>query len=207
MEFFFFFCFFLAVTGGIGCGKSSVLKLLQEASFETLETDRLAHQLMAKGEGLHTEMVAEFGEEILLNTGEINRSALADVIFADEQKRERLNGLMHPAVQEEMVHWMERCSEHARLVAVEVPLLYECGWQEMGWQCVMAVRADEDVVKSRLRARGWSDDQIGARIGAQWSLEEKCRLADVVIDNSGTAVDLKIKVAAWIKRMQEEIGI
>ena len=71
----------------------------------------------------------------------------------------------------------------------------------------MAVRADEDVVKSRLRARGWSDDQIGARIGAQWSLEEKCRLADVVIDNSGTAVDLKIKVAAWIKRMQEEIGI
>jgi dephospho-CoA kinase len=63
------------------------------------------------------------------------------------------------------------------------------------------------VVKRRLQARGWSEDQIEARMGAQWSLEEKCRLADVVIDNSGTEVDLKKNVSAWIKRMQEEIGI
>jgi dephospho-CoA kinase len=207
MEFFVSCCFFLAVTGGVGCGKSSVLKLLKRASFETLETDRLAHRLMTKDEGLHAEVVAAFGEEILLNTGEINRAALADVIFTDAQKRQQLNELMHPVVREEMVHWMKCRSEDAPFAAVEVPLLFECGWQEMGWQCVMAVRADEMVVKRRLQARGWSEDQIEARMGAQWSLEEKCRLADVVIDNSGTEVDLKKNVSAWIKRMQEEIGI
>ena len=62
-------------------------------------------------------------------------------------------------------------------------------------------------MKRRLQLRGWSEDQIQARVDAQWSLEEKCRLADVVIDNSGTEVNLKTNLAAWIKRMQEEIRI
>lgn len=200
-------CFLLAVTGGIGCGKSRVLELLQEASFETMDTDRLAHQLMAKSEELHGEIVAEFGEKILLDSGEINRSSLAEEVFADEQKRERLNGLIHPRVQAEMARWMKHCSDAGGLAAVEVPLLFECGWQRMDWQCVMAVHAHEDVVKRRLQLRGWSEDQIQARMGAQWSVEEKCRLADVVIDNSGTEVNLKTNLAAWIKRMQEEIRI
>ena len=199
-------CFLLAVTGGIGCGKSRVLELLQEASFETLETDRLAHQLMAKYEGLHREIVAEFGDKILLESGEINRSSLAEEVFKDEQKRERLNALIHPRVQEEMARWMKRFMNAGGLAAVEVPLLFECGWQNMDWQCVMVVHAHEDVVKRRLQLRGWSENQIKLRIGAQWSLEEKCRLADVVIDNSGTEVNLKKNLAVWVKRMQEEIS-
>ncbi len=200
-------CFLLAVTGGIGCGKSRVLELLQEASFETLETDRLVHQFMAKSEELHGEIVAEFGDKILLESGEINRSSLAEVVFADEQKRKRLNALMHPRVQTEMIRWMKYYSDAGVLAAIEVPLLFECGWQEMDWQCVMAVRAREDVVKRRLQLRGWSEGQIQARIGSQWSLEEKCRLADVVIDNSGTELNLKTNVVDWIKRMQEEMRI
>ena len=200
-------CFLLAVTGGIGCGKSRVLELLKEASFETLETDRLAHQLMAKREELHGEIVAAFGEKILLESGEINRFSLAEEVFEDEQKLERLNELIHPRVKAEMVRWMKRCSDAGGLAAVEVPLLFECGWQSMNWQCVMVVHAHEDVVKRRLQLRGWSEDQIQARMGAQWSQEEKCRLADVVIDNSGTEVNLKTNLVAWIKRMQEEIRI
>ena len=184
-----------------------MLELLQKASFETLETDRLAHQLMRKSEELHGEIVAEFGDKILLESGEINRSSLAEEVFADEQKRERLNALIHPRVQAEMARWMKRCSDTSGLAAVEVPLLFECGWQSMDWQCVMAVHAHKDVVKRRLQLRGWSEDQIQARMGAQWSVEEKCRLADVVIDNSGTEVNLKTNLAAWIKRMQEEIRI
>ena len=207
MEFFMSRSFLLAVTGGIGCGKSKVLELLEEASFETLETDRLAHKLMAKREELHGEIVAEFGEKILLKSGEINRSALAEEVFENERKRERLNALIHPRVQAEMVRWMKRCSDAGGLAAVEVPLLFECGWQNMDWQCVMAVYAHEDVVKRRLQLRGWSEDQIQARIGAQWSLEEKCYLADVIIDNSGTEMNLKTDLMAWIKRMQEEIRI
>ena len=184
-----------------------MLELLKEASFETLETDRLAHQLMAKREELHGEIVAAFGEKILLESGEINRFSLAEEVFEDEQKLERLNELIHPRVKVEMVRWMKRCSDAGGLAAVEVPLLFECGWQNMDWQCVMAVHAQEDVVKRRLQLRGWSEDQIQARMGAQWSVEEKCRLADVVIDNSGTEVNLKTNLAAWIKRMQEEIRI
>ena len=181
-----------------------MLELLQKASFETLETDRLAHQLMRKSEELHGEIVAEFGDKILLESGEINRSSLAEEVFADEQKRERLNALIHPRVQTKMVAWMKRCSDSGGLAAVEVPLLFECGWQSMNWQCVMVVHAHEDVVKRRLQLRGWSEDQIQARMGAQWSQEEKCRLADVVIDNSGTEVNLETNLEAWIKRMQEE---
>ena len=198
-------CFLLAVTGGIGCGKSRVLELLQEASFETLETDRLAHQLMAKCQELHGDIVAEFGDKILLESGEINRSSLAEKVFEDEQKRERLNALIHPRVQKEMALWMKRFLDVGGLAAVEVPLLFECGWQNMDWQCVMVVHAHEDIVKRRLQLRGWSQDQIQARMKAQWSPEEKCRLADVVIDNSGTELNLKTNLAAWIKRMQEEI--
>ena len=148
--------------------------------------------------------MAEFGKKILLDSGEINRSSLAEEVFADEQKRERLHGLIHPRVQAELARWMRRCSDAGSLAAVEVPLLFECGWQSMNWQCVMAVHAHEDVVKRRLQLRGWSEDQIQARMGAQWSQEEKCRLADVIIDNSGTEVNLKTNLEAWIKRMQEE---
>ena len=62
-----------------------------------------------------------------------------------------------------MARWMKRCSDAGGLAAVEVPLLFECGWQRMDWQCVMAVHAHEDVVKRRLQLRGWSEDQIQAR--------------------------------------------
>ena len=103
-----------------------------------------------------------------------------------------------------MARWMRRCSDAGGLAAVEVPL-FECGWQRMDWQCVMAVHAHEDVVKRRLQLRGWSEDQI-KHGWMRWSVEEKCRLADVVI-TTVERVNLKTNLAAWIKRMQEEIRI
>lgn len=172
----------LGVTGGIACGKSEVGRIFAEEGFEVLDTDGLAHEVMKAGTPVFERVLEQFGKSILGAEGEIDRTKLGSLVFADPAARETLNGLVHPAVMEAAAQWMmERNSD----IVMLVPLLFEAGWID-GWDAVLCVSADEENVFHRLEKRGLSEDEARKRIAAQMPLAEKEAKADFILKNNET---------------------
>ena len=201
-------CYYaVAVTGGIGCGKSSVLEILKNASFEILDTDKIVHQILCENLDLKNKIIDEFGEQCLSIKGDINREALGKKIFKSEEKRNVLNSLIHPIVRKKILDWMIYCENKDFITAVEIPLLFECGWEKLNWNCIMSIEADTNIVKSRLLQRGLSKDDIDLRLRAQWPVKLKSELADISIQNNGTKEDLKKTLQTWIKCLNKESAL
>ena len=157
-------CYYaVAVTGGIGCGKSSVLEILKNSSFEILDTDKIVHQILCENLDLKNKITDEFGEQCLSSKGDIDREALGKKIFKSEEKRNVLNSLIHPIVRKKILDWMTYCENKDFITAVEIPLLFECGWEKLNWNCIMSIDADINIVKARLLQRGLSKDDIDLR--------------------------------------------
>lgn len=185
----------LGITGGIGTGKSSVLKILQEFGIETISADCVARQLSQKGSKAYNQIVELFGVSILKD-GEIDRSALGKIVFNDEIARKKLESILHPGIisiiQEKIDSFREN-NPYNKIYAVEVPLLYESGMQNI-FDKILVVSAELDKQLSRLKRTGLSEKDAIARISTQMPLEEKCILADFVVENNSSLIVLKEKV-------------
>lgn len=195
--------FLLAVTGGIGCGKSWVMEQLRCHSFMTLSCDEVAHALLEEGE-LVDQLVEQFGDTILMEPEKINRNVLAQRVFNDESARLALNALVHPLVGEQVANWMEARRGLKERGVVEVPLLFECGWDAWEWDAILVVRADTVVVRERLRERGWSAAEMEQRLEAQWPVERKCEQADFILNTSEPEIEVEKKLRAQVMRWLQE---
>ena len=102
---------------------------------------------------------------------------------------------------------MTYCENKDFITAVEIPLLFECGWEKLNWNCIMSIEADTNIVKSRLLQRGLSKDDIDLRLRAQWPVKLKSELADISIQNNGTKEDLKKTLQTWIKCLNKESAL
>ncbi len=196
----------LAVTGGIACGKSTVGSLLRGHDFDVLEADDVAHRLMQPGRRTYRRIVAAFGPAILDQRGRISRRVLGRIVFTDEGQRSRLNGLVHPIVQRVCRCWTRQRKVAGRDLAVIVPLLYETGMEDEGWDEIWCVRAPPATVLERLGARGLDPQECASRVAAQWPLEIKARKAAVVIDNDGSPAVLSHRVAQRLQALDMEKG-
>lgn len=190
----------IAITGGIGCGKSTAGAALESLDVAVLDADNEAHRLMCRGMPVYEEVVKAFGPSIVGASGEIDRTRLAEVVFRDAAKLARLNTLVHPAVREGWRQWAAARREEGRDAAVIIPLLYETD-ETAGWDAVICVAANEANVGARLSARGMSSQQMKERIGAQMPLDEKCRRADYVITNNGSLEELKESISAVFREI------
>jgi len=175
----------VALTGGIGCGKSEVACFWTAAGIHVLDTDQTAHHLMEPGQPVYRQIVESFGEEILRPDGQIDRRALGDIVFSNPEMLEILNRIVHPVVQEEWQHWVKVRREHLESAVVSIPLLFEVGATK-GWGAIVCISAPEKIVIDRLQKRGLSKDTALRRIRAQLPLEEKRRRSDYVINNDQT---------------------
>jgi dephospho-CoA kinase len=176
----------LAITGGIACGKSLVGRVLQDRGFPVCEADELGHALLDRSSSVYPEIIAEFGSQILGADGAIDRGRLGREIFAHDDKRIRLNRLIHPQVNRMWLEWLvAREAEGARMGVVIIPLMYEIGLDEP-WTAVVCVAAPREAQAERMRLRGWTEDDAAGRLRAQWPLEVKMERADFVIYNGGT---------------------
>ncbi len=168
----------VALTGGIASGKSTVLKMFKELGAQVLDCDRIAKALTRKGNRGYKRIVNEFGMDILDEKGRIDRKKLASIVFFDEEKRKRLNSLIHPLVYERLEKRMRKMREG--IVIVDVPLLVESGGESL-FDKIIVVYAEPFVQLNRLIIRGFSEEEAKARMKAQASWEERLRIADFVV--------------------------
>lgn len=177
----------IGITGGIGTGKSTVLKILKDRYyFHVFEADKMGHEVIKPGTKAHDDIVNYFGYDILKPDEFIDRAILGEKAFNDSEKLEYLNGIIHPAVIKEIKQRIKRIDsneEDANFV-VEAALLFESGFDSICDQ-VWYVYADNDTRRKRIKEeRGLSDEKIDSIISHQLNEEEFKSRADVVLDNS-----------------------
>ncbi len=190
----------IGLTGGIGSGKTTVTDLLASWGAVIVDSDLLARDVVARGtEGL-AAVVAEFGPELLLPDGELDRQRLAAAVFADPEARSRLNAIVHPRVRERAAA-LVRSANAGSIVVQAIPLLVEVGLVDE-FDLVVVVDVDPEVAVRRLvSARGMTDADARARIAAQAGRDQRLAAADVVLDNSGTPAELVDQVAGLWRRL------
>jgi dephospho-CoA kinase len=185
----------LGLTGGIASGKSTVAGMLRELGFNVLDADGLGHALMEPGTPAHGEIVREFGAGVTGADGRIDRKKLGVIVFTDRDKLERLNAIVHPRVEDEIVRQFREweVSGVRDAVFVEAALLVEAGYQNNLDGLVVAWCRPEQQVE-RLLARGLSEVEARRRIGAQMPAEQKLKFAAEKIDCSGSIEETRRQV-------------
>jgi len=195
--------FTVALTGGIGSGKSTVADILEELGALVIDSDLLAREVIERGTNGYDQVVARFGDSILRD-GEIDRSALGNIVFSDVAARKDLEGIIHPLVRERAEKIASRAGD--RVVINQIPLLFETKGSER-FDFVISVEADEEIRKKRLRERGLKDYEINKRMAAQASDIQRASIANVVITNNGTIDDLTRKIEAlWESELFPKVG-
>ena len=178
----------IGLTGGIGAGKSTVSATLAECGGIIVDGDVIAREVVEPGtEGL-AQLVEAFGEDILLADGALNRPALAAKAFVDDEKRAKLNSIVHPLVGKRRLEIIESVSDDA-VVVEDIPLLVETGMAP-AFPLVVVVTADEETRVKRVVQRGMDEADARARIKAQAPEEKRRAIADVLLDNSGSQDEL-----------------
>lgn len=203
----------VGLTGGIGTGKSTVARLLAGLGACVIDADAIVHELQAPGTPLLARIAEAFGPGILRPDGALDRERLGKLVFSDPAARKRLNDLVHPAVGVEMMRRLEAAkAAGVPLVVLDIPLLLE-GRARAGEAArartasdlvseVIVVYAPESAQIERQVARdGATREHAAERVAAQLSIEEKRKLADHVIDNSGALADTERQVRELYARL------
>jgi len=199
----------VALSGGIGTGKSTVAAMLRARGAVVIDADEIVHRLQAPGAPLLGELAEAFGPEILDAHGALDRKRLAAIVFADPEARRRLNAIVHPKVGLEMARQLDAARRAgAPLVVLDIPLLFESraagaagGASALPFEATILVYAPRAVQIARTVARdGCTEAEAEARVAAQMPIDEKRALADHVIDNGGDLADTERQVEAlWRK--------
>ena len=186
----------IGITGGIASGKSTVARIIREMGYRVLDADQLTRQVVEPGKPAYQEVVRVFGREVLRPDGSLDRKKLAGIIFNDAGQRRKLEQIIHPAVKTVIKQELEEFSRNGgQILFVEVPLLYEAGWEDF-FDAVWVVTVKPELQQERLLGReGITPQEAAQRIATQWPLSQKAKLADLVIENNGDYADLKAAVA------------
>ena len=179
----------VGLTGGIGSGKSEVLKRLKARGATVVDADLAARRVVEPGTEGYDAVVKEFGSEVVAADGTLDRAKLGAIVFADPDRRAALNAIVHPLVGALMAEWADAAPDGG-IVVYDIPLLVE-GGADRGYAAVIVVDAEEEVRYARLLAnRGMSREDAAARMAAQASRQDRLAAADYVIANNGSLEDL-----------------
>ena len=188
----------VALTGGIGSGKSTVASMFAEHGAIIVKADDLAKEVLTKGSPQFDLVLAEFGEQILTSTAEIDRSLLAKIVFNDQEKLNKLEQITHPAVQAKLANIVKENSEDS-VIIYEIPLLIEKNLISR-FDKSIAVIANQQLREDRAGNRGISPTDFQSRLAKQTSDELREKAVDLVIYNNGNLAELAQEVdQAWLK--------
>ena len=186
----------IGLTGGIGTGKSEVSHILRELGSVVIESDKVAHQSYEPGTKAHGLIVNQFGEDVLDDSGFIDRKSLGKIVFSDPARRLELEKIVWPATRELTLALLKKETERrTKVVVVEVPKLFESEWDNVA-NVVWTVEAPKSLVFQRVKRRsGMSESDTEARVAAQLTRQERVDKADIVIENDATLEDLRNQIS------------
>ena len=194
----------VALTGGIGSGKSTVGQIFAQLGAIVIDSDQLARDVIERGSIGFNEVVAKFGDEILKN-GEIDRQILASLIFKDPAKRSELEQITHPLIRKAFAKVVSSASPDS-IVINQIPLLVESS-HDYKFDHVITVSASESIRSERLIKRGLTNDQIKQRMGAQATDQMREAIADSVIVNEKNEQELTDQVEKiWKQLLSKNVG-
>jgi dephospho-CoA kinase len=192
----------VAVTGGIGAGKSTVLASFARQGAAVVSSDEIVHELLRRDD-IRAAVTARFGNGVVSPGGELDRGAIGSVVFADPEALVWLESLLHPLVSAEYLHWREQLAalpQPPRVCVTEVPLLYEAG-SERYFDRVVVVTAPDELRRSRSAAA------VSEREQRLLPDEEKAARADFVYVNSGALAELDAFVASVLAELSGEVRL
>ena len=185
----------IGLTGGIGSGKSTVLRFLAELGAAVIDADKVGHEALKPDAEAWREVIAAFGKQILAPDGTIDRSKLGEIVFGDAESLSRLNQIMHPRMHEMVKARLEDYRKQGvDVVVLEASLLIESGRASSVDEVWVTVAPEDTVLRRLKRKSGLSEAQALARIRSQLSLEERLKRADVVINTDCSLDKLRAKV-------------
>ncbi|RXX23393.1 dephospho-CoA kinase [Streptococcus oralis] len=189
----------IGITGGIASGKSTVTTYLRQQGFQVVDADRLVHQLQRPGGRLYQVLVQHFGQEIILESGELNRPLLASLIFSNPEDQEWSKQTQGEIIREELAALRDQLAQTEAIFFMDIPLLFEQGyanWFDETW----LVYVDYDIQLERFMKRDHLSKEVAeSRLATQWSLAEKRKLASRILDNNGSRDQLVSQVVKLLE--------
>jgi dephospho-CoA kinase len=176
----------VALTGGIGSGKSTVASMLDAKGATLIDADAIAREVIAPGGEAFGPVVERFGQGVLAPDGTIDRKALAQIVFSDPDALSDLNAITHPVIGKTMLERRNAAESLGGVIVLDIPLLRATHRQELAFDVVVVVDTPTDVAVQRLvEQRGFDRRDAEARVAAQMSRQERRALADIALDNTG----------------------
>jgi dephospho-CoA kinase len=192
----------IGLTGGIASGKSTVSNMIRKQGIRVIDADQIAREVVEVGKPAYQQIVDTFGDEILHDDQTINREKLGTLIFADQKKREQLNHIVHPAVRKEMLtQTQEEKEQHAKLVVLDIPLLFESKLTYMVDKTILVYVDEEKQLKSLMERNDLSEDDAKIRIRSQLPLKEKIKLSDEIINNNGSIEETEAQLHELLRKL------
>lgn len=196
----------IGLTGGIGSGKSTVSAYMKEKGCEIIDADLISRQMTEKDSPALDEIREAFGGGFFLGDGSLDRKALGDLVFSDENKR----GILQEIVTKKVVKTIDerlrmlKESGFSGIAVIDAPLLFECGMEDMADESWLVTAGLESRIERVSRRDGLSREQVLSRIESQMSQEEKEKYSRCILDNSGTAEELFCQIDRNLERVKNE---
>ncbi|MPQ26305.1 dephospho-CoA kinase [Bacillus paralicheniformis] len=185
----------IGLTGGIASGKSTVAQMFQQCGITVVDADVIAKEAVEQGMPAYQKIAETFGQGVLLETGDIDRRKLGEIVFTNEEKRMQLNAIVHPEVRKMMIKQRDEAIRAGeQFVVLDIPLLYESGLEHLTNKVIVVWVPMELQLERLMKRNRLTEDEALNRIHAQHSLDEKKKKADAVIDNSGSLKDTEAQL-------------
>jgi dephospho-CoA kinase len=195
----------VGLTGGIASGKSTVSAMLAERGAEVIDADHIARQVVLPGTRAWCRIRDHFGPGVLHPDGQIDRQALADLVFADQAKLTVLNEITHPEIFARIADRLEAHYDQDVVVVLDAALLIEAGLAQ-GVDVVIVTHSPREIQVERLAAKGMGERDASSRIAAQLAPEQRLARADIVIDNTGSLEELGRRVDEVWKQLEQRLA-
>ena len=187
------------ITGSIASGKSTVVKLLKERGFSVIDADSIAHEQL---EICKCEIVKAFGEQILDETGRIDRKKLGAIVFNEPKKLKNLEQILHPKIKAEILSKASQLEALGQVYFVDIPLFFEKKERYAEFKNVAVIYAPKELLLSRLMSRNALNlEDAKARVELQMDIEQKKKMTKFVIDNSGDRENLELELEKFLRQI------
>ncbi|OGP71915.1 MAG: dephospho-CoA kinase [Deltaproteobacteria bacterium RBG_16_50_11] len=195
----------LGVTGGVASGKTTVVRMLEQLGAPVIDFDLLSRNVVEPGKPAWKEIVAYFGEQVLLEDRTLDRKKLSEVVFRDSEKRKKLEGFIHPRVFEEFIKLVKEYTSRDpnAIIQVDVPLMIEINLQYVFHKILLVYMPEKMQIERLMKRDRISEEMARNMIRSQLPIEEKKGYSDFIVDNSGTLEETQRQVVKIWEKLKE----